>query len=82
MIPTVALFVLLCSVVASPSDLKEETMEDIKAKAANGNPKAQESLAVCYEMGIGIPEDKVKATFWMRKAAEQGYPSAQWSLGS
>ena len=57
-------------------------MEDIKAKAANGNPKAQESLAVCYEMGIGIPEDKVKATFWMRKAAEQGYPSAQWSLGS
>ena len=32
-------------------------------------------------MGLGLPKDPAKAARWYRKAAEQGLPEAQYSLG-
>ena len=34
-----------------------------------------------YAYGRGVAKDEAEAVIWYRKAAEQGYPSAQWSLG-
>jgi hypothetical protein len=34
-----------------------------------------------YSNGYGVPEDRVQATEWYRKAAEQGYAEAQFALG-
>jgi TPR repeat protein len=34
-----------------------------------------------YQDGEGIDEDPAKAVYWFRKAAEQDYPPAQFSLG-
>jgi hypothetical protein len=34
-----------------------------------------------YVSGQGVPENKVQAAFWYRKAAEQGEADAQYKLG-
>jgi uncharacterized protein len=34
-----------------------------------------------YHAGDGVTRDFVEAVKWYRKAAEQGYVEAQWSLG-
>ena len=43
---------------------------------------AQDTLAVMYEDGKGVPQDYAEAVNWFRKAADQGYPRAQSLLGS
>jgi len=37
---------------------------------------------VLYELGSGVPADPVTAAQWYRKAAEQGFAPAQFSLDS
>ncbi|MFL6589723.1 MAG: tetratricopeptide repeat protein [Chthoniobacterales bacterium] len=59
----------------------EEPIEQLRAKADAGDAKAQYSLAVCYERGEGVAEDKVEAVKWYRKAAEQNFAAAQYNLG-
>ncbi len=34
-----------------------------------------------YAMGRGVPQNDAQALFWIRKAADQGYAAAQFSLG-
>jgi len=34
-----------------------------------------------YDRGEGVPEGDAKAVHWYRKAAEQGYTDAQFTLG-
>ena len=34
-----------------------------------------------YGEGRGVPKDDVQAALWYRRAAEQGYADAQYSLG-
>ena len=34
-----------------------------------------------YRLGLGVSKDYVEAVKWFRKAAEQGYARAQYSLG-
>jgi TPR repeat protein len=34
-----------------------------------------------YEKGQGVPQDYAEAMKWYRKAADQGYAHAQWSIG-
>ena len=34
-----------------------------------------------YADGVGVPQDDEEAAKWYRKAAEQGFPPAQFSLG-
>ncbi len=62
------------------------------AKATAGDPAAQYQVGWHYEHPDAIwgegytesetsPHDYVKAAFWYRKAAEQGYAKAQYDLG-
>ena len=42
-------------------------------KAADQNyTEAQYQLGVCYEIGLGVPEDKAKAVMWYKKAGAEG----------
>ncbi len=42
---------------------------------------AQVNLVVIYERGKGVPQDYKEAMKWYRKAADQGYASAQYIVG-
>lgn len=46
---------------------------EIELLAEAGDPQAQYKLGNCYRLGDGISKDDVKATFWYRKAADQGH---------
>lgn len=60
-----------------------ETALDIWMPLAEaGNAEAQYNVAIMNEHGEGIPEDKIAAQEWMRKAAEQHHPKAQQILGN
>jgi TPR repeat protein len=64
----------------TPEEIKE--FNETKLKAENGDITAQYNLGLCYVNGTGTPQNKVEATKWYRKAANQGYPMAQNNLGS
>jgi len=49
--------------------------------AEQGYARAQVSLGVMYDIGLGVKKDYVQAVAWYRKAAEQGYAAAQYNLG-
>ncbi|GAB2923813.1 hypothetical protein GCM10027093_73980 [Paraburkholderia jirisanensis] len=48
--------------------------------AAQGDAKYQSMLGDRYDLGEGVTPDLSAATYWFRRAAEQGNPSAQTSL--
>jgi hypothetical protein len=50
--------------------------------AEQGNPRAQNDLAIMCHRGLGVPQDYAKAANWYRKAAEQGFAAAQYELGA
>lgn len=58
-----------------------EDMEDLRARAEQGDVSAQIVLGNMYYNGEGVPEDDREAVRWYRLAAEQGYASAQFALG-
>ena len=50
--------------------------------AAAGDARAQSVLGLLYYRGQGgVPQDKVEAAGWFRRAADQGDPQAQYNLG-
>ena len=49
--------------------------------AEQGVAEAQYNLAMRYDKGDGLPQDKAKAVAWYTKAAEQGDDDAQYNLG-
>jgi hypothetical protein len=56
--------------------------ERLLERARNGSADAQFDLAKNYETGrIGLPKDFAQAQYWYRKAADQGDPYAEASLG-
>jgi hypothetical protein len=51
-------------------------------RALGGDAEAQFDIAKDYETGrIGLPQDLSQARYWYRKAADQGDPFAEASLG-
>ncbi len=48
--------------------------------AEEGDPRAQYSLGILYEQGLGVAEDLEQAKFWYEKAAEQNYLPAAAAL--
>ena len=58
-----------------------ESVEQMKAKADQGNAEAQFKLGGMYYKGRGVPQDNAQAAAWYRKAAEQGDADAQYNLG-
>jgi TPR repeat protein len=61
-----------------PKPYRERLLE----RARNGDADAQFELGKNYETGrIGLPKDLSQAQYWYRKAADQGDPYAEASLG-
>ena len=52
-----------------------------RARAEQGDAKAQARLGFCYLKGSGVTRDSAEAVKWFRKAADQGYAVAQYDLG-
>jgi hypothetical protein len=57
-------------------------VEDLRARAEQGDAKAQFSLGGMYAKGEGVVKDSVEAVKWFRKAADQGSANAQLNLGN
>jgi len=58
-----------------------ERLNALRARAAQGNPKAQFGLASAYYRGKGVPQDYAEALRWYKMAADQGEPDAEDGLG-
>lgn len=62
----------------TPKPLRERLLE----RARSGDVEAQFELGKNYETGrIGLPKDLAQAQYWYHKAADQGDPYAEASLG-
>ena len=58
----------------------EKAFTPCKEDAEQGYAEAQYILAIMYDEGEGIEQDKQKAVYWYTKAAERGYLDAQLKL--
>jgi TPR repeat protein len=67
-------------VKAPPAEVK--STEELKAKAAQGDPLAQRALAMAYRGGNGVVQDYVESAKWLRKSAEQGDILSQYGTGN
>jgi TPR repeat protein len=56
-------------------------MARLRAQAEAGDPKAQTALGAAYLYGRGVTQNDVEAVKWLRKAAEQAQPLAQFDMG-
>ena len=50
--------------------------KEFKAAAVSGDARAQYSLAVMYNDGIGVKKNLEESLRWFRQAAAQGHPLA------
>ena len=72
--------VILASVLSHAA--LAETIDEITAKAEQGDAEAQVDLGFRYNKGLfGVEKDLRKAVKWYRKAAEQGDADGQYLLG-
>lgn len=77
------LSLLLCLGLAAGFPLHAEAswVDGVRAKADSGDPFAQTTLGVCYELGEGVDKDPAQAVFWYEKAAQNGWPGGMVRLG-
>src|SRR5882762_10266738 len=54
---------------------------DIKKQAAANDPKAQATLASCYELGRNVKPSRAEVIHWLALAAKQEYAPAEHELG-
>ena len=89
------LLLVMAVYIAAPADISAQTntttlesfikslsLEQLKAKAENGDVRAQHALGFRYYRGDGVAKDFAAAAEWYRKAAEQGFAPAESELGS
>lgn len=56
-------------------------LKELTPLAEKGNAKAQYRLAKMFNLGQGLPPDKMEAAKWFHRAAQQGLAEAQGALG-
>ena len=61
-------------------DLRGEALA-LAIQADQGDPDAQNDLALLYLTGDGVKKAPRQAMLWFRRAAEQGHADAQYNLG-
>jgi len=59
----------------------EIALSHLRGQSSKGDPDAQYTLGQFYYYAIGVRQDSVQAVNFWRKAAEQGLPEAQNSMG-
>jgi len=68
--------------VAPPASAADQQLDPtVIEQAKAGDMVSQYKLGYDYYRGRGVALDYVQAAIWWRKAADQGYPSAQNNLG-
>ena len=92
----IAVAILIAAFSASFAE-RSETVDELRARAEQGDADAQIKLGVRYYYGRGVPEDDAEAERWLRLAAEdrerepvdelrakaeQGDAAAQYNLGT
>ena len=77
----VTLFAVVLVALCVPLAGQQESIDELRAKAEQGDSISQFELGLAYETGRGVPEDGIEAERWYRLAAEQGLALAQHSLG-
>ena len=60
---------------------REMSIGELRAKAEQGDAKAQVVLGANYAEGNGVSQSNTEAVKWFRKSAEQGLAEAQFALG-
>jgi TPR repeat protein len=56
---------------------------ELYARAAKaGSLVAQNALGVCYETGMGVPQDESLAAAWYARSARSGFPPALCNVGA
>jgi TPR repeat protein len=77
-----SLSMVLAFLVAGNCFAQGVQLKATTAKGATDDAQAQFQLGVIYEFGgEGVAIDVARAANWYRKAAEQGLPRAQYTLG-
>lgn len=61
--------------------LFEEAYEALWPAARSGNAEAEELIGVIYAMGLGRPQDDVRAFEWYLRSAMKGHAGAQSGVG-
>jgi hypothetical protein len=69
------------SKLAESSKEAMEAARVCRARAEQGDPKAESELAYMYSHGQGVDQDYGEALRWRRKAADQGYADGEAGLG-
>lgn len=69
------------SAPAAPA-IESATLEQLRQFAGNGNPAAENALALRYASGDGVHQDDREAARWFTQAAESGNVKAQAALGT
>ena len=65
----------------APEEPATATLDEIKAAAEKGLPRAQFQLGLKYLYGEGVKDDIKTASIWVTKAANGGHSEAQYFLG-
>lgn len=55
--------------------------QSCRAKAQQGDPKAEVQLGSVYARGEGVQQDYTQALYWFRKAADQGSAGGEYGIG-
>ena len=58
----------------------EQAIKNLKEKAEQGDPLAQNNLSMKYYYGTGMEQDKEKAFEWVLQSAKQGFAPAQHAV--
>ena len=58
-----------------------QAREALWPAARSGNADAEELIGVMYAMGLGVPQDYVRAFEWYLRSAMKGHPGAQSGVG-
>ena len=78
--PLVATVAVLVALATGAQALTPE-LDELRARAEQGDADAQADLGFRYSQGCGVREDDVEAVRWYRLAADQGHAGAMNSLG-
>jgi TPR repeat protein len=76
-------FVLICAMAASlrpPATAQSQNISSLRKQAKEGNAESQYELAKDYYTGTGVSKDSKQGLEWLRKAAAQGHPGAEFAL--
>ena len=70
------------SVRAWLEDMRAKWLADIPAKAEKGDAQSQYALGSAFAFGDLLAKDDTEAVKWYRKAADQNFATAQYTLAN